>query len=198
MIEIRKGQAPASLERDEFLARFRAAFLDPALGAEEQSITRLEEIAWHAYIDGRKAPFTQMAGGGFHDPDYDLSTEWVATKKRIDDAQLRWFDPARASRVSLICGSARNDGTCPGEMSKTFRLLQLAREVLEEADIFPDVPDLSLLTSECGRNIFRAKGAHRPRCRCAIGRAVAIPITHSTRPTTEWPRFKSAGRQPIP
>ena len=122
----------------------------------------------------------------------------VATKKRIDDAQLRWFDPARASRVSLICGSARNDGTCPGEMSKTFRLLQLAREVLEEADIFPDVPDLSLLTSECGRNIFRAKGAHRPRCRCAIGRAVAIPITHSTRPTTEWPRFKSAGRQPIP
>ena len=48
----------------------------------------------------------------------------------------------------LICGSARNDGTCPGEMSKTFRLLQVARETLEQADIQVDSLDLSLLTSD--------------------------------------------------
>ena len=35
----------------------------------------------------------------------------------------------------VICGSARNDGTCPGEISKTFRLVGLARETLEQAAI---------------------------------------------------------------
>lgn len=93
MIDIRKGQAPAQLARAEFGARFRSSFIDPAFRTEEQSIARLEEIAWQAYIDGRKAPFTQKAGPGYADPDYDLSTEWIATKQRIDQARLRWADP---------------------------------------------------------------------------------------------------------
>ena len=123
MIEIRKGQAPAQLTRAEFRLRFRASFIDPAFRAEDQSIERLEEIAWQAYSEGRKAPFTQKAGPGYADPDYELSVEWIATKQRIDEAQRRWADPLIPSRVLLICGSARNDGTCPGEVSKTFRLL---------------------------------------------------------------------------
>lgn len=130
MIEIRKGQAPDPLERAEFSVRFCGSFTDPAFRPEDQSIGRLEEIAWAAYIEGRKSPLTQKAGPGYVDSDYDLSTEWVATKQRIDAAQLRWADPVSPSRVLLICGSARNDGTCPGEMSKTFRLLQIARETL--------------------------------------------------------------------
>ena len=90
VIEIRKGQAPAQLLREEFAARFRAAFIDPAFAAEAESVGRLESIAWGAYTEGRKAPSTQKAGPGYADPDYDLSTEWVATKKRLDDAKLRW------------------------------------------------------------------------------------------------------------
>ena len=133
VIEVRKGQAPAPLERAQFSNRFRASFIDPAFRAEDQSIERLEEIAWIAYSEGRKAPFTRKAGPGYVDPDYDLSTEWLGTKQRIVDAQQRWADPLSPSRVLLICGSARNDGTCPGEMSKTFRLLGLARETLEQA-----------------------------------------------------------------
>ena len=168
MIKIRKGQAPAQLERAQFSVRFRASFIDPAFRAEEQSITRLEEIAWQAYSEGRKAPFTQKAGAGYADPDYDLSTEWVATKQRIDEAQVRWADAASRSRVLLICGSARNDGTCPGEMSKTFRLVGLARETLERADIQVDVLDLSLITSEYGRTIYSCKG-------CA---STAMPLCH--------------------
>ena len=97
MIEIRKGQAPAPLVRAEFSIRFRAAFIDPAFRAEDQSIARLEEVAWAAYSEGRKAPFTQKAGPGYADPDYDLSTEWVATKQRIVDAQQRWADPKSPS-----------------------------------------------------------------------------------------------------
>ena len=75
MIEIRKGQAPAPLTRAEFSTRFRAAFFDPAFRAEDASIARLEEIAWQAHYEYRKSPFTQKAGPGYADPDYDFSSE---------------------------------------------------------------------------------------------------------------------------
>ncbi len=168
MIQIRRGQAPVRLERTEFSARFRASFVDPAFRTEDQSIARLEEIAWQAYAEGRKAPFTQDAGPAYADPGYQLSTEWIATKERIDDAQRRFADPASPSRVLVICGSARNDGTCPGEISKTFRLVEIARDTLEQADIDVDVLDLSLLTSEYGRNIYPCKG-------CV---STAMPLCH--------------------
>ena len=168
MIEIRKGQAPPQLERAEFSLRFRASYIDPAFRNEDDSIARLEEIAWQAYADGRKAPHTQKAGAGYADPDYQLSTDWIATKARIDEANLRQADAASPSRVLLICGSARNDGTCPGEISKSFRLLELAREIFEQAYIQPDVLDLSLLTSEYGRKIYPCKG-------CV---STAMPLCH--------------------
>ena len=185
MITIRTGQAPAPLERAKFSERFLAAYTDPAFRAEDPSISRLEEIAWQAYMEGRKAPFTQKAGPGYANPDYDLSTEWVATKKRIDDAQLAWADAAGKSKVLLVCGSARNDGTCPGEISKTYRLLELAREVLMQAEIQTDVLDLSLLTSEYDLNIHPCKG-------CA---STAMPLchwpcscypNHALRQTNDW------------
>ena len=62
VIELRKGQAPTPTERAEFSVRFRASYIDPAYRAEDQSIARLEEVAWAAYTEGRKAPFTQKAG----------------------------------------------------------------------------------------------------------------------------------------
>ena len=127
MTLIRKGQAPLPLERAAFSTRFRASFIDPAFRTEEAALARLEDIAWLAYTEGRKAPFTQKAGPGYADPDYDLSVEWIATKHSIDQAQLHWADPTTPSRVLLVCGSARNDGTCPGEISKSYRLLELAR-----------------------------------------------------------------------
>ena len=158
MIHIRKGQAPAPLERAPFAERFRASFKDPAFLAEEASIARMEAIAWAAFCEGRKAPFTHQAGDGYADPDYQLSDEWVATRQRLDAAQLLWADPATTSRVLLVCGSARNDGTCPGEMSKSFRLVEMAREVLEPLGLQTDVLDLSLLTSEYGLKIHPCKG----------------------------------------
>ena len=168
MIEIRKGQAPAPLGRAEFSARFRASFVDPAFRTEDASIARLEDIAWEAYAGGRKAPFTQRAGPGHADPDYLLSSEWIATRQRIDAAQQAWADPSTRSRVLLVCGSARNDGTCPGEMSKSFRLVGLARATLEHAGIEADVLDLSRVTSEYGLNIHPCKG-------CA---STAMPLCH--------------------
>src|SRR4051812_31158257 len=142
MTAVRKGQAPAKLSRDEFNKRFRHPFTDPKFDAERAALARLEEIAWQNYNDSRKAPITRKAGPEFADADYDLSVEWIAARDSIGEAALRQKDPASASRVLVICASARNDGTCPSEMSKTYRLTTAAVETLRDARVDTDLLDL--------------------------------------------------------
>ena len=168
MTHVRKGQAAPMLDRQAFHQRFMQAFFDPAYDAEAAAIARLEEIAWQAYQQGRKAPRTAKAGEGFADPDYDLSIEWRAARDRLIEAQARWARPETPSRVLVICCSSRNDGTCPGEMSKTFRLTQIALEVLKQAGLETDLLDLSELTSGYDRHIHPCKG-------CV---ATAMPLCH--------------------
>jgi len=158
MTKIRTGQAPAPLTRAQFSERFALRFQDPAYEGEHEAIARLEAIAWLALKDGRKAPFTQPAGRGFADPTYEVSVEWLDTRQRLKAAQKRWRDASTPSRVLLICGSARNDGTCPGEISKTWRLTEIAQRIVARAGFQADVLDLSLVTSEYGRNIHPCKG----------------------------------------
>ena len=168
MTTIRKGQAPAELTRSEFTERFNLRFYDPAYAPESEAIARLESIAWEALQDGRKAPITRAAGPGFADPSYEASVEWLATRDRLNAAQERWGDGQTRSRILVICGSARNDGSCPGEISKTWRLTQLVRETIEAAGMEADLLDLSLITSEYGRAIHPCKG-------CV---ATAMPLCH--------------------
>lgn len=168
MTTVRKGQAPAVLSRDAFHERFMQSFVDPAFRQEDEALARLESVAWDAYQEGRKAPHTRKAGEEFSDPDYDLSVEWLETRERLAKAQAAWKDPATPSRVLLVCGSARNDGTCPGEISKTWRLLNSAKTTLQEAGMNPDVLDLSLLTSSYRLNIHPCKG-------CV---STAMPLCH--------------------
>ena len=158
MTKIRKGQAPAALTRAEFHDRFNVRFYDPAYGPERAAIDRLEEIAWGAMQEGRKAPVTRPAGRDFADPTYEISVQWLDTRQRLKAAQKRWHDRKAPSRVLLVCGSARNDGTCPGEVSKTWRFTEIARQVLEDLGVEADVLDLSLVTSEYGRQIHPCKG----------------------------------------
>jgi hypothetical protein len=40
-IQVRKGQAPGKLSRDDFRARFFDKFTDPAFGAEASALTRI-------------------------------------------------------------------------------------------------------------------------------------------------------------
>ena len=167
-MKIRTGQVTAPLTREQFHQRFNVRFYDPAFAVEHAAIARLEEIAWQAHQEGRKAPITKLAGRGFADPTYPISVQWLDTRKRLRQAQKRWHDNATASRVLLICGSARNDGTCPGEVSKTWRLTQIAEQVLQEHGMEADVLDLSLVTSEYGRRIQPCKG-------CV---STAMPLCH--------------------
>jgi multimeric flavodoxin WrbA len=154
----RKGQAHWPMSREEFATRFRRNFFDPAFEKESDAIARLEEIAWKNYCDDHKAPRTAKAGPGFHDPDYDLSIEWRETRDRLIEAQERQQDPATRSRVLVICGSSRNDGSCPGEMSKTWRLAKLAEETLHGIGLEVDFLDLSKLTSGYSLRIYPCKG----------------------------------------
>ena len=99
---IRKGQAPDTLSRNEFGERFRQRFYDPAFAVERDALARIEQIAWTAYDEGRKAPITRKAGAGFADPDYDLSVQWLDTRERLLQAQQRWSD--RTTRVASAAG----------------------------------------------------------------------------------------------
>ena len=164
---VRTGQAKA-MQRQEFGERFRQRFVDPAFDAERDALARLEQIAWEAFDEGRKAPLTVKAGAGFADPGYDLSREWRDLQQRLQQAQARWADRSTPSRVLVINASPRNDGSCPGEMSKTWRLAQIARTTCEAEGLAVDVLDLSRLTSDYARHIHPCKG-------CV---STAMPLCH--------------------
>lgn len=168
MTKPRTGQAPPKMNRQEFSTRFSQSFFDPAFDKVRSAIAQVEEIAWSNYINGNKAPITAKAGPEFFDPDYDLSVEWRQTRDRLLAAEARQKDSASPLRVLLICGADRNDGSCPGEMSKTFRLMQLARQVLEQEQIEVDELDLSLLISDYDRHIHP--------CKACV--STAMPLCH--------------------
>ncbi len=185
MTEIRKGQAPAKLSRQAFHERFMQSFMDPAFKAESEALSRIEDVAWDAYEEGRKAPVTRKAGPEFADPDYELSVEWLETRERLKTAQAAWNQSETPSRVLLICGSSRNDGTCPGEISKSWRMTNSAKTVLQEAGIEVDVLDLSLVTS--------AYNLHIHPCKACVSTAMPLchwPCTcypnHSLGQTSDW------------
>ena len=69
----------------------------------------------------------------------------------------------------LISGSPRSEHTCPGEMSKTWRLARIARESSTAQGFEVDVLDLSRLTSEYGRVIHPCKALR-------LDRDAALPL----------------------
>ena len=117
----------------------------------------------------RKAPRTRKAGPGFADPEHEVPIEWLEARQAIIEAQRRYESAESPSRVLLICASPRTDQTCPSEISKTFRITQAAKEVIEAAEDFEvDFLDLSVLTAEYGRVIYPCKS-------CV---STAMPLCH--------------------
>ena len=185
MTQVRKGQAPAPVARDAFHERFMQVFFDPAYQRDSEALARLEQVAWDAYREGNKAPLTSKAVPGFADPGYDLSDEWRATRDRLQAAQQAWSQAQTPSRVLLVCGSSRNDGTCPGEISKTFRLVQLAQAVLQAEGLQVEVLDLSLLTSDYDRHIHPCKGCVSTAMPLCHWPCTCYP-NHALRQTGDW------------
>jgi hypothetical protein len=123
-----KGDQKFDLTPETFRERFLARFYDPAFEKEvPEDLERVLRVAWEAYHEYRKGPRTTTAGPEFAHPEAKLPIEWLETRRRILEAKRRQEDPATPSRVLVINGSARTDQSCPGEISKTYRLAKIAQ-----------------------------------------------------------------------
>lgn len=166
---VAKGMDSVQLSQEEFRRRFMARFYDPAFDQAQAHIDALCAIAWEAYSDYRKSPRTMRAGSDFADPDYELPIEWMETRDRIREAARAHADPGSPSRILVVNASSRSDQTCPGEISKTYRLARLACTTIEREQHFEvDFLDLSRLTSEYGRVIYP--------CKACV--STAMPLCH--------------------
>ena len=163
-----KGMPSSELDRAEFERRFRERHIDPLFDEVEDELTAVLDVAWQAYSQHRKAPRTRKAGPEFDDPRYELSLDWLAARDAIGAAAARHRDSTLPGRVLLINASPRSDQTCPGEISKTYRLAQQAQTAIEDEGFEVDLLDLSRLTSEYGRVIYPCKG-------CV---STAMPLCH--------------------
>lgn len=154
----RKGMPSPRLDEADFKRRYREQFFDPAFRAHDVVIGELADVAWHAYSESRKSPVTRKAGSEFSDPDYDLSVEWLAARDAVLAAQKRYEDQSARPTVLIVNGSSRSEHTCPGEMSKSYRLAKIAQATIEgERHLQTEILDLSRPTSEYGRTIHPCK-----------------------------------------
>lgn len=157
-LEPRKGSPSPRLDEIQFKRRFLNQFQDPAYEPLKAELTKVAAAAWDAYANSRKSPRTRKAGPGFADPEYDLATDWLNAQAAVRRAQERHDDSNGPMRLLLINGSSRSEHTCPGELSKSYRMVEIANAVLaQEPRLKIEVLDLSRLASEYGRQIHPCK-----------------------------------------
>src|ERR1700682_6800736 len=101
-VDLRRGMPSVELSREECERRYRSRFADPAFKPLRRELDAITAAAWDGYINSRKSPLTRKAGPGFADPDYDISVDWLQARDAIQEAQSRYDDPSRQSRVLLI------------------------------------------------------------------------------------------------
>ncbi len=155
--DIRTGMPPVTLSRAEFERRYRSRYADPVFRPLARELDAIVTAAWDAYSHSRKAPITRRAGPGFADPDYEIAVDWLAGRDAILDAQRRHDDANGSPRILIVNGSSRSEHTCPGEMSKTWRMVQAAEPVFVEMGFAVDILDLSRVASEFGKHIHPCK-----------------------------------------
>ena len=95
-----KGMPSPRLAETEFKRRFRSQFRDQAFTAIADSIDKIADAAWDAYLHSRKSPRTRRAGPGYADPDYALADDWLAAHDAIGIAQASMRTPAVQSASS--------------------------------------------------------------------------------------------------
>jgi multimeric flavodoxin WrbA len=165
---VRKGQGTWPLSRGEFTRRFDERFYDPAFDAVRPELARIHKIAAEGYFEYRKSPRRRRAGAAFARPGFELPIEWLETRAKIREAERTQRNRRSRSRILLVCAASRNDKTCPGEMSKTWRLVQAAKRTMLAQRFEVDLLDLSVLTSEYGRVILP--------CKACV--STAMPLCH--------------------
>ena len=181
-----KGDQNFTLDRAAFRERFYQKFNDPMYDDVAPELEKVFEVTWQNYKGYRKSPRVQKAGPGFAEPDHELPIEWLATRRAIQEAERKQKDPKSPSRVLIVNASARSDQTCPGEVSKTYRLAKIAREAVSAVRGFEvDFLDLSRLTGEAGLTIYPCKACvstAQPLCHWPCS---CYP-NHALRQTGDW------------
>ena len=145
------------LEVAEFMQRFKSQFTDPAFDAVAEELNRVAAVAWDGYANGRKSPRTHKAGASFADPDYDLADDWRSTHDAVGRAQREYEDPDQPPCILIVNGSSRSEHTCPSEMSKSWRLTEIAREICGVDGVKVEILNLSRLAAEYGAHIHPCK-----------------------------------------
>ena len=167
--KVRDGMPSVQLTRREFEKRFRAKFYDPLFDALAPQLDKIVDAAWTAYDDYHKSPRVRPAGKGYADPTYELSDEWRATSAAVKAAEKQHRRRGGKARILLINGSSRTNQSCPGEMSKTYRLCMMARDIFDKSrGIEVDFLDMSLVASEYGKHIHP--------CKACV--STAMPLCH--------------------
>jgi multimeric flavodoxin WrbA len=185
-VEPRKGMPSPKLARDEFCRRYLQQFVDPAFHPIRHHLEQAAAIAWQAYSDARKAPLTRKAGPGFSDPSYDLAVDWIGARDAILDAKRRHDDPSSLPKLLLINCSPRSEHTCPGEMSKTWRLIEIACASIQRRHPCEiEILDLSRVTSEYGRHIHPCKACFSTAAALCHWPCSCYP-NHSLGQTQDW------------
>ena len=154
------------IPKADFMKRFNKLFCDPHFEPFRKSLEDISEVAWTNYLEGRKAPSTSPAGEGYADPEYKLSADWLWAKSEIEKARVE--HEKEKTNILLITASDRSEFTCPGEISKTSRLAEIAQTTMEAEGIEVELLDLSLITAEYGKMIYPCKG-------CV---STAMPLCH--------------------
>ncbi len=155
--EPRTGMPDVHLDEAAFRKRFLKQFADPRFSEVSESLDAIAAIAFRNYKDHRKAPRSHPAGDGYADPAYELADEWRAAKAAVDQAQREFEDPAQPPCILIVNGSSRSEHTCPGEMSKSWRLTEIAKEICAVEGVEVRILNLSRLASEYGAQIHPCK-----------------------------------------
>ncbi len=154
------------ISKEDFMKRFHKLFCDTNFDPHRDSIQKISEVAFDNYLEGRKAPSTSKAGPDYQDPEYELSEDWLWAKSEIDKARKEHLEDK--TRILIVLGSDRSEFTCPGEISKTSRLGEIAANTIRSHGSEVEVLDLSIMTHEYGKMIYPCKG-------CV---STAMPLCH--------------------
>ena len=158
-INVRKGMPSVQLDKAEFKRRFLAKFYDPDFeplkGETRQD--RRHRLGHLRRVP--QSPARSESRAGLCRSRLRHLGRMARHARQYSDRRAAARKTAKSpSRVLIVNGSSRSDQTCPGEMSKTYRLVTLAKEVVEKTRGFEvEVLDLSRLTSEYGRVIYPCK-----------------------------------------
>ena len=124
-----RGCRRASWTEHPFRIGSCLAFIDPSFDPLRRELKAVADAAWDAYSNSRKSPLTKKAGRGFADP--NTNSRSIGLPPATPSGRRKQTTTVGRRGILLVNGSSRTEHTCPGEISKTWRLVEIAMEAIE-------------------------------------------------------------------